>query len=241
MDGLLDDADADNVANLIKSNSAAKSYYKGLLAAQKQVKRLEHKAAFLEFAERWPRRVRTEHEKMLMRKRTIRIASSVAAVTAIAFVGIGMLRAGLHTQSSMTSSVSEDSANTMMAKEAAPTEALLMESAPAMAGAADTEAADSSMADEAASTPTPLLGEYPLPANAFVIHPTEGTSEAMYEALLALTEGQDEQPLSAPFRVMLVITEENQDAVFGLLNEQNIDYTGLETGMAMVLIYPGAE
>ncbi len=242
IDGQLDEAEADRVKHLIKSDSEAKSYYKELIVAQKQVKRLEHKAAFAQFAERWPKRVRTEHERLLMRRRTIRIASSMAAVAMVVFVGIGMLRSGEVVQNESMALTIEESADMAMPKEAAPTmEAPMMESdAATFAGSmesAPASAEDSSMADEASDSDGGMRErEYPLPENAFIIHLQEGDEQALYDELLEITKNQVEQPLMAPNRVMLLITDENKVKVFTFLEEHEIPYEGLETGMTLLLL-----
>ncbi len=247
IDGRLDGEQSEEVKRLIKSDAEAKSFYKGLVEVQKKVKKLEHKAAFAEFAERWPRRVRTEHEKIILRRRTIRVVSSLAAVTVVAFVGFGLLRAGLVTtkdaaepmvaEESVMMAVAEDA--DVMAKNGSATEAPMMESAPAEMGdstaaagnAAETE---EEMSDAAADERT---ADDWMPENAFVIESDEGNAEDFFEALLTLTEEQIEQPVIEENRVLLLLNEENIDIVLKFLNEKEIITDGMEIGMTLVIIF----
>ena len=238
IDGRLDGEQSEEVKRLIKSDAEAKSFYKGLVEIQKKVKKLEHKAAFAEFAERWPRRVRTEHEKMILRRRTIRVVSSLAAVTVVAFVGFELLRAGLVTtkdaaepmvaEESVMMAVAEDA--DVMAKNGVATGAPMMESAPAAGSAAETE---QEMSDSASDERT---ADDWMPENAFVVESDAGNAEDYLEALLTLTEEQSEQPVMEENRVLLLLNEENFDVVLNFLNEKEIMTEGMEIGMTLVMI-----
>ncbi|MEX1307326.1 MAG: hypothetical protein AB1Z19_02255 [Eubacteriales bacterium] len=253
IDGRLGEKEIGQAKQVISADAEAKTYYKGLIAARKKVKKLEHKAAFKQFAERWPKRVRTEHEKQLQRRRLIRVASSVAAVTLVAFVGVSMLRAGVNQMDSAEAYVVAEESNEMMLEEDAQIAAkgettadeIMMESAPEPAAAeedvsagsgeameeqtADTEAADREAEEEAPA--------FEVPEGAILITNDEGNSNDFFEALLALTEGQIEQPERFETTVSLLMTEENFDTIITFLSEKNIPTEELEIGSTLMITF----
>ena len=246
IDNRLDEAKEAELKKLLKSDKAAKHYYQGLLEVQKKVKKLEHKTAFNQFAERWPKRVRTAHEKKILRARIIRVASSAAAVAFVAFVGIGLLRSGVGIKQSEETMaydmVAEESVSMTMADEATVLEreesadSVMAESEPALAAEQDNAAGSASAADSDGATDSAAEdSEEMMPKAIYIVEVTDGDIDVFYESLLTLTLDQEHQPIMGDNEISLFLTEENYDQVMQMLYENNILLDELQIGMTLIL------
>ena len=245
IDGRLDENQKQVVESLVKSDREAQRYYKGLIAVQRKVKRLESRSAFLHFAERWPRRVRSEHEKRQVRRRIIRTASSMAALALVALVGFSVYRSDFSNMGAMSESVMEKDANMLAVSEE--DQAVMMDEAVAEESIDEREAPEAPSAEEAGFAGDAAITEdtmseqaedndkKALPDNALIIADSEGNAQDFFDAMVSLTEGQQAQPERVENQVWLLITEENSETILAFLDGKSIPHEGLEKGMMLVM------
>jgi|GEM_PF-6179264 len=246
IDGRLTKEESQTVEALIKSEKPARKYYKGLVATQNKVKRLEHRSAFQHFSERWPKRVRSEHEKRQARRRLVRTASSVAAVAIIAVVGFSVLfsNSGLSMKSADSSAneaapmmEADESVQEAMLEQPVEEEAMIQDGAPAADMAGTGEAKSSSVTSDALSEEMDEGRSFDVPDNAFVVDVASLELQTVFDDLMQLSEDGDVFPEIYENQVRLLITDENYLSVIQYMQQNDWASEGLVPEMVLVLIF----
>jgi hypothetical protein len=246
IDGRLTKEETQTVEALIRSEKPARKYYKGLIAVQNKVKRLEHQSAFQHFSEKWPKRVRSEHEKKLVRRRMISMASSMAAVAIIAVVGFSMYfgNAGLSMKTAdsaapeaVTMMESDESVQAAMLEQPVEEEALMQDSEPAADMAGSDEIMDGNVTSDATNEKSDSERSLAMPENAYVVDAKSLELPKVYDDLLLLSEGSEVQPEVFDDQVRILVNDENYLPVIQFMQKNGLVSEGLVPEMVLVLIF----